>query len=113
MVHQFHQIKQLIERRGLDCIFLRQGENEFHEPSGDMEILTCKGLFHETNGYLRVSMTESGKIYTQKEPKVLILYSGEVLKGDLVIANGIKFKVTGIDDLGNLHLCLDLSLEVV
>ncbi|MCD2492735.1 hypothetical protein LQE92_08850 [Lacrimispora sp. NSJ-141] len=113
MVHQLHQLKQAIKCRGMDCSFIRQGENEFHEPVGEVEVLSCRGLFHEANGFLNVSLIESGKVYTKKESKLLVLYHAELQKEDTVLIEGVRYKVIGIDDLGNLHLCLDLSLEVV
>ena len=50
---------------------------------------------------------------TQKEPKLLVRYTKDINKNDKVVVDGAAYKVIGIDDLGNLHLCLDLSLEAV
>lgn len=109
--HQMHLLQQAVTRRGMDYIITRHEENEFHEPEREKEVLQCPGLFHEANGYLGVSLVDAGKIYTQKEPKILIIYTGGILKGDMITDGRRNFKITGIDDLGNLHLCLDLSLE--
>ena len=76
-------------------------------------VLERHGLFHEANGFLNVSLVEAGKVRTQKEPKLLIRYTKDVNKNDKVTVDGATYKVIGIDDLGNLHLCLDLSLEAV
>lgn len=111
--YQMHLLQQAVRHRGQDFVITRQGENEFHEPEREKEVLQCPGLFHEANGYLGVSLVDAGKIYTQKEPKILIMYTGGILKGDMITDGRRNFKITGIDDLGNLHLCLDLSLEAV
>ena len=112
LVRQIHLIKRALKQSGQSCVFARQGENEFHEPSGDVTVLKCNGLFHEANGFLNVSLADAGKVYTQREPKLLIMYA-DVRKEDQVTVNKAKYKVIGTDDLGNLHLCLDLSLEAV
>ncbi|MCR2023647.1 head-tail adaptor protein, partial [Blautia pseudococcoides] len=67
----------------------------------------------EANGFLNVSLVEAGKIRTQKEPKLLVRYTKDINKNDKVAVGEVVYKVIGIDDLGSLHLCLDLSLEAV
>ena len=113
--HQLHAICQVLKVRGQNCVFSRQGENEFHEPLGDEEVLKCKGLYHTSNqlNYLSSSIEESGKVYTDKRPKLLVLFDNRVQNEDTVSIGSSKYKVSGIDDLGDLHLCLDLSLEVI
>ena len=113
--HQLHAIRQAVKMDGQNCVFSRQGENEFHEPLGEIKILECKGLYHTSNelNYLSASVMESGKIYTEKRPKLLILFEDSVQLEDKVSISGAEHRVTGIDDLGNLHLCLELSLEVI
>ena len=113
MIHQSYQLKRALEKSGKDCRFYRTVENEFHEATGEQNVYTCRGLFHEANGYLNVSITEAGKLHTKKEPKLLILFTKDIRKGDFVDMDSSRFEVTGVDDLGCMHLCLDLSLEVV
>ena len=111
--HQLYKLKRAMELHGKDCVFGRQGENEFHEPQGEYGIAKCRGLFHEASGYLGVTIVEAGKTYSGREPKLLIIFREDIIKGDILDIDGIKYQITGIDDLGNLHLCLDLSLEAV
>ena len=112
-IHQRYRLKRAMEIQGEECIFSRQSENEFHEMQGETETIKCRGLFHEASGYMNVSIAEAGKIYAKREPKLLVIYQENIIKGNLVNIDGSKYQVTGIDDLGNLHLCLDLSLEAV
>lgn len=109
--HQIYLLQQAVRCRGQDFVITRQGGNEFHEPGEEKEICQSRGLLHEANGYLGISITDAGEIYARKEPKLLVMYTENILKGDMASDGKMKFKITGIDDLGNLHLCLDLSLE--
>lgn len=113
LVHQIYKIKRVIELHGKNCVFSRNTENEFHEPQGEALTIEVRGLFHEENGYLNVTIGEAGKTYSKKEPKLLILFRDNLVKGDFVTLDCGRYQITGIDDLGNLHLCLDLSLEAV
>ncbi|MEY8536664.1 head-tail adaptor protein [Blautia pseudococcoides] len=110
---QIHQICRTLERYGQQCSFSREIENKFHEKAWEEGTAKCRGLFHEANGFLNVSLVEAGKIRTQKEPKLLVRYTKDINKNDKVAVGEVVYKVIGIDDLGSLHLCLDLSLEAV
>ena len=110
---QMYQICRTLERHGQQCSFSREVENKFHEKAWEEGRLKCRGLFHEANGFLYVSLVEAGKVRTQKEPKLLIRFTKDVHKNDKVTVGDSAYKVIGIDDLGNLHLCLDLSLEAI
>lgn len=110
---QMYQICRTLERHGQQCSFSREVENKFHEKAWEEGRLKCRGLFHEANGFLNVSLVEAGKVRTQKEPKLLIRFTKDVHKNDKVTVGDSAYKVIGIDDLGNLHLCLDLSLEAI
>lgn len=113
ILHQAYMIKKLLECNGFNCAFSRIGKDYFGEDTKEEEVCNCKGLYHESNGYLSITLKEAGKVSTEKQPKLLVLYTTDLKNGDTVAINGSKYKVIGIDDLGNLRLCLDLSLEVV
>ena len=101
---QMYQICRTLELHGQQCSFSREVENKFHEKAWEEGRLKCRGLFHEANGFLNVSLGEAGKVRTQKEPKLLIRFTKDVHKNDKVTVGDSAYKVIGIDDLGNLHL---------
>ena len=110
LTHQIYQIQRAMEQYGQECIFRRTGTNEYREPTEPVEILKCKGLFHSSNGFLNISLVDSGQLDTQKQPKLLIS-NGDIRKNDFVTVNNRDYTITGTDDLGNLHLWMDLSLR--
>lgn len=112
-VHQTHVLSRLIETRGQKAAIYREVENEFHEPVSKKLIGHIRGLFHEANGYLGITIAESGKISTAKQPLFLVLYITNIREQDILEIAGRRFRVTGLDDLGNLGLFCDISLEVI
>ena len=112
-VHQRRVLERLIYLHGMPAHISRPKENEFHEPARAEQIGICKGLFHEANGYLGTLTGEAGKTYTAKQPMFLTLYTDQLRKEDLMEIKGTRYRVIGLDNLGNLHIFLDISLEVV
>ncbi len=111
LVHQIHTLQRMIQRHGVDFKVLRDGKNEFGEPSGEREICSLRGLFHASNGFLAITFADKGQVSTEKKPRLLILHYKDLQKNDLIVLeDGSSYRITGLDDLGNLHLCLDLSL---
>lgn len=113
MIHQVYAFKRLLETKGIECIFWRTGKNEFGEPDGVQEVLRCKGLYHESGGYLNITLTDAGKVSANKQPMALVFFTDAVKAGDTLSMNNAKYTVTGTDNLGNMNLCLDVSLEVI
>ena len=112
LVHQLYSIKRAVERQGQKAQVRREGTNGFGEPSGEPEIVCdLRGLFHTTSPYLALSHLEAGQVRVKNQPQFLILYREDIREKDLLYLGEKPYTVTGIDVPGNLHLCLDLSLE--
>lgn len=110
--HQIHALQRLITRRGQKIKVYRPTKNQFGEDSAVKLILHEKGIFHEANSYLGVNVVNAGKVYSARQPMILLPYIDTIKKQDIMEIQGNRFRVTGLDDLGNLHLILDVSLEV-
>lgn len=115
---EVYKIKREIKRSGIDYKFARQAANEFGEPSGeDVEVGTIKGLYHETNEHILVSMSDTTQVRTKKAPNILCLYEDvaplKLAIGDKVEINEKTMEVTGVVDIQEWKLIVDISLEVV
>lgn len=110
---QLRVLRRLIQLRGQEATVCKNTLNEFGEVSGTENIGTTRGLFHEANGYLGTLIAEAGKTYAEKQPMFLVEYTGSIQKEDVLEIRGTRFRVTGMDDLGNLGIFLDISLEVL
>lgn len=112
MTHQVRVAKRLIDLRGQDALVYREAKNQFGEAKGVEVVCNAKGLFHEANSYLGADRVEAGKICAAQKPMFFMLYSDTIYRQDILEISGNRFRVTELDDLGNLHYFLDLSLEV-
>lgn len=106
-----YTLSQAIKRHGQIFSVARNKLNEFKEPIGEDLVGSFCGLYHVFSGYLDINLTEAAKISTQKRPRMLLLYTDKIQKEDVVQIDNQKYTVTGVDDVGNLHLCIDLSLK--
>lgn len=115
---EVYKLKRELKRSGKDYEFKRPIVNDYGEPSDDSEIVgTVKGLYHETNEHIMVSMSDTTQVRTKKVPNILCTYEDvaplKLVIGDIVEINSRTLKVTGIVDIQDWNLILDISLEVV
>lgn len=108
-----YSVKRNILLYGQDVVFSRKSVNSFGENTGEMSaVLSVKGLFHESNSHLKITLKEPGGIESEKKPKLLIAYSDLIAINDLVtINNKDVWMISGIEDVGNAHVLLDVSLS--
>ena len=106
-----YTLSQAIQYHGREFIVTRPTRNEFKEPAGEEPVGSFRGLFHVSTGYLDISLTEGTKLSTRKHPQLLLLYTEDIQQEDNIILEGRKYTVTGVDDVGGLHLCTELSMK--
>ena len=52
------KLKRALEKSGKEYKFLRDGTNDFGEPTGEpIEVCSVKAIYHETNSYVRRNNT--------------------------------------------------------
>lgn len=108
-------IRRMLNSRGKDYTFLRDRLNSFGEPSGDTDPITIRGLFHESTGYLPTDSQEGGSLHKKSSPMMLCLWEDPfpIKVGDTLSFDELKYVVSGVKDLSNLHIAVDISLEEV
>lgn len=126
-----YQIKREIKRNGTKMKFFRKTINEFGE-TGELQFF-CEylGLYHEhaphmTDTYRILTGQQNATTRTEKYPQLLVPYEDfyfkenqddEVFKsvelGDIVFWNKRKLKVTGILNVQEWNMMMDISLEEV
>lgn len=113
------KIKRNILMHGCEFTFIRKVADEFGEDTQeDTSIVTIDGLFHQSRGYISQSSgSDDGRVIRSKpQPMILVLldeYSELILSGDIVIYKNTKYRVTGKNNLNNLDIAYDISLEMI
>lgn len=113
MRYQPYALKRAIEQHGVQAQFYRAQTNEFGCEGRPKKVFCCAGLFHQSNSFLNLTVDNAGQIPTQKHPMLLILATKEVEINDAALIHGKQYNVTGLNDIGGLGFCFDLSLQEV
>ena len=113
-----YKVKRELVRSGNMYEFWRTEPNEFGEPDGESHIIgSVLGLYHEQNSNIQITTGDTTQTRTKKIPMILCLFDDlhhlGLKTGDFVMINGRKFNVTGIVDVQEWQIVLDVSLELV
>lgn len=110
-----NKVARLIRVQGVKYVFERPKLDDFKEPTGETEATELKGVFHQTTNHITVVGTDASSVQNKQSPAILALY--EDAKGlkqdDVVVINGTKYLVTGLLDIGNWNIVMDISLEAI
>lgn len=113
-----YKIRRELKRSGIDLVFERPVLNAFKEPTKETAPLgTLRCLYHEQNGYIKITTGDTTQTRTKKTPMLLCLYEdADALKlqvDDQVKINSKTFKVTDVMNVQEWNIVADISLEVV
>lgn len=117
-----HRLIQSINWRGAVYTFKRSGRNEYGEETDIFQpIAQLKGIFHDgSSGHLSIILQNGGMISDKNAagrnaPSILTHWgNAEKLKlDDIVELNNEVFRVSGINNLGQMNIACEISLEVV
>jgi len=120
-----YQVKREIKRVGTQFVFMRPTKNEFGEYSDPDDVVTVTGLYHEhaphmSDTYRILTGQNPANTRTEKMPQILITYEDfvkyddvRIKVGDFVINNGRKLVVTGVFNVQEWNMLVDISLEEV
>ena len=126
-----YQLKREIKRNGTKMKFFRKTLNEFGETGEPQFFCEYTGLYHEhaphiSDTYRILTGQQNGTTRTEKYPQLLVPYEDfyfkenpddEVFKsvelGDIILWNKRKLKVTGILNVQEWNMMMDISFEEV
>ena len=118
-----NKITRQIKWNGKSFTFIRYKENDYHEKNYDeveMEV-TLQGVFHEGGGYggmlnIELYSRDGGRTVTKMKPMILCLKSEEstnLIIDDVVKVGDYIYKVVEKNDIQNLGIAFEISLEIV
>lgn len=127
-----YQIKREIKRNPTKMQFFRQELNKFGEPTGEKVLFReYTGLYHEhaphmLDTYRILTGQTNGDTRTEKTPQLMVPYEDfyfknevgetewhEVRVGDEINLNGRLCRVTGVLNVQEWNLLMDISFEEV
>lgn len=109
-------IRRNILAHGQEFTFHRPTLNRFNEPTTNETLITLQGLFHQTRGYITRNTTDGTVSRSQPQPMVLTLVNPDTQSlqiNDYVLYCNQKYRITGINDINNLGMALEISLELI
>lgn len=116
-----NKIKRQIEWNGQEFVFTRYALNEYEEidySKVDKEF-HLKGIFHEGGGYggmlnIQIYERDGARTLTKMKPMILCLYEDgkDLDMDDEVIISDYKYKVVDKNDIKNLKVAFEISLEI-
>lgn len=115
---QFHlgRLRRIIDLQGVEYTFYRKNKDDLGEPiEPPQELITLKGVWHESHGYVTTTSGDAATVRSKPQVQILALYGsqGDLSQGDYLILGNTQYLVTGVHDLTNLKLAVDISLEEV
>ncbi len=110
------KVKRAIKTHGQQFTFKHYGKNDFGEPTGEYTSVSFQGLFHQTRGYITKTLSDGTISRTKPQPQILALvdeFSTSLVIDDELEYNNFVYRVIGINDVNQLGVALDISLEVL
>lgn len=112
---ELNKLRRLIRTQGKQYRFYRDYLNKFNEPTGDTQATEISAVYHTVTQRVDVLAGEGGSIHTRRVPMLLALLTEgfNIQQGDFVDINDITYKVTGVSNINNWNIAVDISLEEV
>lgn len=114
--YELHFVRREIETHGKEYTFYRKMLDKYKQDTGDYEeVGKIRCLYHTEKGYVSETVGDFGRTRERGAPKLLVVPENatKIRKNDLVEINGIVFEVVDLNNVGELNIVVDLSLEVV
>lgn len=112
------KLKRLLSTYGIKYHFERLERNDFGEvatPRTVSKAFDIVGVYHEQSQRIQISVSNEVRYRTEKQPFILAEYeSVSALEvDDVLLYNGVEYRVAGIHNVHNLNVYGDISLEVL
>lgn len=111
-----YKIQRELKRSGLEYTFIGTGVNDVGEPTDEpVDIGTFRGIYHEQNSHIQITVGDTTQIRTKKVPCILCLFEDgyKLAVGNYTTINGKKFTVTGVVNVQEWSIIADVSLEII
>lgn len=108
------KVRRAINTHGENFVFTHFGKTDYGEPDPETtQQITIKGLFHQTRGYITKNISDGTLSRSKPQPQILTLSITSITIDDVVEYTGKDYRVIGVDNIGNLGIAFDISLELI
>lgn len=110
------QLEQALARHGKDIYMKRVPLNAYNEPDGEpVPVCLIRGIIHSSSNYITLLTSEGAQVQTKPTHRILCAWSEVTLlrQGDLTTIGDKDYKVNGVENMQDLGLFAEVSLEVV
>lgn len=112
-----HRLLQSINWHGSTYDFTRYTLNEYKEKSNEpVKIATVKGLYHNgSSNHTAIRTSDAGMVIDKSAPYILMSWEDakNLVQEDMVKINDKTFKVTDTNNINELNIVGEVSLEVM
>lgn len=108
------KIQKVINKFPTQVEILRDGKNEFGEPTTGELVCSVKGFYHEGNNMIRAITTDKGEVKRNKQKSLMVIYDDETIKikeNDYFLLDNIKYKIKDLGNQNRLNIYFDMLLE--
>lgn len=112
------KLKRLLSTYGVNYHFERLERNSFGEVATPRTVsmsFDIVGVYHEQSQRIQVSVSNEVRYRTEKQPFILAEYelASALEVDDVLVYNGVEYRVAGVHNVHNLNVYGDISLEVL
>jgi hypothetical protein len=109
-----NKVSRQIAINGSDFSFTHSAEDKYHNATTETTV-ALRGIYHQSTSYQSKTATDGSVTSSKPSPQILCLYKdgSKVSKGDEITVNDKKMFVTGMEDVQQLHVVSQISLEVI
>lgn len=107
------KIKRQIDWNGQEFHFTHVGEDKYHRGSEET-VVSVVGVYHQATSYKQKSSSDGMVTSTKAKPMILCMYEdgSAVSVGDRISLNGKDMFVSGVENVQELNVAVEISLEV-
>ena len=107
------KLKRQIDWNGQEFHFTHVGEDKYHRGSEETDILV-RGIYHQATSYKQKNSSDGTVTSTKAKPMILCMYEdgSAVSVGDKISLNDQDMFVSGVENVQELNVAIEISLEV-
>lgn len=109
------KVERQIKQNGEAFVFVHTTEDKYHRGTAEQTELPVKGILHISTAYMQETSDEGATISSKPSPIILCLYEdgSAISKGDSLKINETQYNVTGVENVQQLSVVCQISLEEV